>query len=153
MRRRARARRASPFDVEFFPLLRKWKGDCRLFFPFPFHFSNAALFSRNRGLLYFLSLAGSSSCRLLVSEHLVVQERAKPEREKSPGAFCLYQRPQIDYQSHQNFFETMTIYGAAAAAATDGAPPATDDAALLTDAEAALYDRQLRVWGVEAQKR
>ena len=47
----------------------------------------------------------------------------------------------------------MTIYGAAAAAATDGAPPATDDAALLTDAEAALYDRQLRVWGVEAQKR
>ena len=39
----------------------------------------------------------------------------------------------------------------AAAAPGDAAAAAT--APLLTDAEAALYDRQLRVWGVEAQKR
>ena len=37
--------------------------------------------------------------------------------------------------------------GGDAAAAADAAAP------LLTDAEAALYDRQLRVGGVEAQKR
>lgn len=45
----------------------------------------------------------------------------------------------------------MAIDEAAAPAAPATANP--DDDALLTDAEAALYDRQLRVWGVEAQKR
>ena len=54
---------------------------------------------------------------------------------------------------------TMTIEAAAAAAAPTAAapaaaaPPPRDASAPLTDAEAALYDRQLRVWGVEAQKR
>ena len=48
----------------------------------------------------------------------------------------------------------MAIDEAAPAAAPTASPgDAAATAPLLTDAEAALYDRQLRVWGVEAQKR
>ena len=48
---------------------------------------------------------------------------------------------------------TMDEAAAAAAAANPAPAPGGGGDALLTDAEAALYDRQLRVWGVEAQKR
>ena len=47
----------------------------------------------------------------------------------------------------------MTFDGADAAPSAPAPAPAPGGDALLTDAEAALYDRQLRVWGVEAQKR
>jgi uncharacterized membrane protein YebE (DUF533 family) len=40
--------------------------------------------------------------------------------------------------------DTAAVPAAAAASATDGQ---------LTEEERAIYDRQLRVWGVEAQKR
>jgi len=80
------------------------------------------------------------------------REREEGKKASSPsacGAFC----------ESKLSSATMTIEAAAAAAAPTAAapaaaaPPPRDASAPLTDVEAALYDRQLRVWGVEAQKR
>lgn len=85
-------------------------------------------------------------------EEIREREREEGKKASSPsacGAFC----------ESKLFSATMTIEAAAAAAAPTAAapaaaaPPPRNASAPLTDAEAALYDRQLRVWGVEAQKR
>jgi hypothetical protein len=47
----------------------------------------------------------------------------------------------------------MAAPGADAEAAVAGDPPADAAAGALTDGQLEVYDRQLRVWGVEAQRR
>ena len=116
--------------------------------PLSFHFFFLSL-SKNSLWCFarFLSLACDLSC--CRPGPLSISSRQENETKKSD------KRSSFQIISIESI-KAMTIDEAAPApapAAPAPPPPTRDAAAPLTDAEAALYDRQLRVWGVEAQKR